>query len=57
MSIAEKLAYKVEAVGGSAKRKLGGLTGDTRLRVRGRGEQIAGNTKLAAVKFRDAFKH
>ncbi|MET7767856.1 CsbD family protein [Nocardia sp. NPDC005366] len=57
MSITKKLAYKFEAVKGSAKKRVGRVTGNTRLRAEGRGGQIAGNTKQAGAKIKDAFKH
>lgn len=57
MSIAEKIAHKAEAVKGGAKKTLGRLTGNPRLRTEGRGEQAKGNTKQAGAKIKDAFRH
>jgi uncharacterized protein YjbJ (UPF0337 family) len=57
MSIGKKLAHKLEAVKGGAKKMVGRTTGNTRMKVEGRGDQIKGNTKQAGAKVKDAFKH
>lgn len=57
MSMAKKIAHKAEAVKGSAKKAVGRITGNRRLRAEGRGDQIKGNTKQAGAKIKDAFKH
>ena len=57
MSIAKKIAHKAEAVKGSAKKTIGRLTGNRRLRAEGRTDQAKGNIKQAGAKVKDAVKH
>jgi uncharacterized protein YjbJ (UPF0337 family) len=57
MSIAKKTAHKAEAVKGGVKKTVGRLTGNRRLQEEGRGDQVKGDTKQAAAKIKDAFKH
>ncbi len=57
MSIGKKIAHKTQAAKGAAKKYFGRATGNTRLRTEGRADQFTGNTKLAAAKVKDAFKH
>ncbi|MEU7551455.1 CsbD family protein [Streptomyces sp. NPDC044571] len=57
MSIGKKIAHKAEAVKGGAKKTVGRVTGSRHLRAEGRGDQIKGNTKQAAAKIKDSFKH
>jgi uncharacterized protein YjbJ (UPF0337 family) len=57
MSIGKKIAHKAEAAKGSTKKVIGRATGNTRLRIEGRVDQIKGNTKQAGAKLKDAFKH
>ncbi|GAA1171641.1 uncharacterized protein YjbJ (UPF0337 family) [Kitasatospora gansuensis] len=57
MSIAKKIAHTAEAVKGGAKKTVGRVTGNRRLRAEGRGDQIKGNTKQAGAKIKDAFRH
>lgn len=57
MSIAKKIAHKAEAVKGGAKKTVGRLTGNRRLRAKGRREQAKGDIKQAAAKIKHAFKH
>ncbi len=57
MSIARTIAHKAEAVKGSAKKTIGRITGNRRLRAEGRGDQVKGDTKQAGAKIKDAFKH
>ena len=57
MSIPKKLAHKAEAVKGGAKKRVGRLTGNRRLRAEGRSDQAKGNTKQAGAKVKDAFRH
>jgi uncharacterized protein YjbJ (UPF0337 family) len=56
MSVTSKMAHKAEAVKGSFKKAVGRLTGNRRLRVEGRGDQVKGNTKQAGAKLKDAVK-
>ena len=57
MSITKKIAHKIEAAKGAAKKFYGRATGNTRLRTEGRIDQFKGNTKQAGAKVKDAFKH
>jgi uncharacterized protein YjbJ (UPF0337 family) len=57
MSIAKKFAHTAEAVKGRAKKTLGRLSGNRRLRAEGRGDQAKGDLKQAGAKVKDAFKH
>ena len=57
MSIAKKIAHKAEAIKGGAKKTVGRVTGNRRLRAECRGDQAKGNTKQAGAKIKDAFKH
>ena len=56
MSIAKKFAHKAEAAKGSAKRTVGRLTGNRRLRAEGRNDRFKGNIKQAGAKVKDAVK-
>ena len=56
MSITKKLAHKAEAAKGSAKRTVGRLTGNRRLRAEGRNDRFKGNIKQAGAKVKDAVK-
>lgn len=56
MSIGKKIAHKVEAAKGTAKKLVGRATGNNRLRVEGRIDQATGNAKQAGDKIKDAFK-
>src|SRR5664279_1704706 len=57
MSIGKKIANKAEAARGTAKTAVGRATGNNRLKTEGREDRVAGNTKQAATKMKDAFKH
>jgi uncharacterized protein YjbJ (UPF0337 family) len=56
MSIGKKIARRAEAVKGSAMKTVGRLTGNRRLRARGRRGQAKGNVKQYGTKVKDAFK-
>jgi uncharacterized protein YjbJ (UPF0337 family) len=56
MSIASKIAHKAEAVKGGAKKTAGRVTGNRRLRAKGRRDQAKGNLKQAGAKVKDAFR-
>ena len=47
MSIGKKIAHRAEAVKGSAMKTVGRLTGNRRLRTRGRRDQVKGKIKDA----------
>jgi len=57
VSIAKKIAHKAEAVKGAAKKTIGRITGNRRLRAEGRRDQAKGNMKQAGAKIKDAFRH
>jgi uncharacterized protein YjbJ (UPF0337 family) len=57
MSLAKKMAHKAEVVKGRAKKTVGRLTGNRRLRAEGRRDQLKGNAKQAGAKVKDAFRH
>jgi uncharacterized protein YjbJ (UPF0337 family) len=52
MSIAKKLAHKAEAVKGGAKKRVGRLTGNRRLRAEGRSDQAKGTPNRPVRKSR-----
>jgi uncharacterized protein YjbJ (UPF0337 family) len=55
MSIGKKIAHRAEAVKGSAMKTIGRLTGNRRLRARGRRDQVKGNVKQYGAKIKDAL--
>jgi uncharacterized protein YjbJ (UPF0337 family) len=57
MSIGKKIAHKAEAAKGVTKKIFGRATGNTRLRIEGRVDQLNGNAKQAGANVKDAFKH
>ena len=57
MSFAKKIAHKAEAVKGRAKKAAGRVTGSSRLKAEGRGDQAKGDLKQAGAKVKDAVKH
>jgi uncharacterized protein YjbJ (UPF0337 family) len=57
MSIAKKIAHKLEALKGSAKKDAGRAAGSPRLEAEGRGDQAKGDLKMAGAKVKDAVKH
>ena len=56
MSIGKKIVYRAEAVKGSAMKTVGRLTGNRRLRTRGRRDQVKGNVRQYGTKIKDALK-
>jgi uncharacterized protein YjbJ (UPF0337 family) len=56
MSIGKKIAHRAEAVKGTAMKTVGRLTGNRRLRARGRRGRAKGNIKQYGAKVRDALK-
>lgn len=57
MSILKKIRHKAQTARGAARKGAGRVSGNRRLRTRGRAEQGAGNIKQAADKVKDAVKH
>ena len=55
MSAAKKIAHRVEAVKGAAMKIVGRVTGNRRLRARGRRDQAKGNIKQYGTKIKNAF--
>ncbi len=57
MSILKKIRHKAQTAKGEAKKSVGRMTGNRRLRTKGRTEKATGHAKQAADKVKDAFKH
>jgi uncharacterized protein YjbJ (UPF0337 family) len=55
VSAAKKIAHRAEAVKGAAMKIAGRLTGNRRMRARGRGAHAKGNIKQYGTKIKDAF--
>lgn len=55
MSAAKKIAHRAEAVKGAAMKIAGRLTGNRRLRARGRRNQAKGTIKQYRTKIKGAF--
>jgi|NGEPerStandDraft_4_1074533.scaffolds.fasta_scaffold43280_2 uncharacterized protein YjbJ (UPF0337 family) len=56
MSATDKIRNKIQKVTGYAKEKVGGVTGNQRLRAEGQNDQSKSNLKQAVEKLKDAFK-
>ena len=56
MSVGKKIAQRAEALKGSAMKTVGRLTGNRRLRARGRRVRAKGNVKQYGMKIKDALK-
>jgi uncharacterized protein YjbJ (UPF0337 family) len=57
VSILKKIRHKAQTAKGGAKKSAGRVTGNRRLRTRGRAEKATGDAKQAADKVNDTFKH
>jgi uncharacterized protein YjbJ (UPF0337 family) len=57
VSILRKIRHRAQTAKGEAWKTTGRVTGNRRLRTRGRAEKAAGDAKQAADKVKDAFKH
>ena len=57
MSILKKIRHKGQTAKGDTKQSAGRVTGNRRLRTKGRAERSTGHLKQAADKIADAFKH
>jgi uncharacterized protein YjbJ (UPF0337 family) len=57
VSILKKIRHKAQTAKGGARKGTGRITGNRRLRTRGRAEKATGDLKQAADKIKDAFKH
>lgn len=56
MTIAKTIAHQAEATKGAAKKFVGRVTGNTRLRTTGRIDEAKANAKQSGVKLKDVFK-
>ncbi|MFC8532196.1 CsbD family protein [Nocardia sp. NPDC057227] len=56
MAFEDRVAHRVEAARGNAKKVLGRAVGNRRLEASGRKDQATGNLKRAASAVRDAFR-
>jgi uncharacterized protein YjbJ (UPF0337 family) len=56
MSTGQRIAHRAEAAKGSAMRTIGRLTGNRRLRARGRRDHAKGNIKQYGTKIKDALQ-
>jgi uncharacterized protein YjbJ (UPF0337 family) len=57
VSFFKKIRRKAQTARGAARKSAGRMTGNPRLRTKGRAENAAGAAKRAADKVRDAFRH
>jgi uncharacterized protein YjbJ (UPF0337 family) len=57
VSILNKFRHKTQTAKGKTKKRTGRLTRNRRLKTEGRADQVAGETKQATDKVKDAFKH
>jgi uncharacterized protein YjbJ (UPF0337 family) len=57
VSILKKFRHKGQTAKGKTKKRTGRLTRNRRLKTEGRADQVAGETKQATDKVKDAFKH
>jgi uncharacterized protein YjbJ (UPF0337 family) len=55
MGTTDKLKDKAEAVGGTAKKKLGEATDNEQWQAEGKADQMKGDLKQAGEKVKDAF--
>jgi uncharacterized protein YjbJ (UPF0337 family) len=56
VSASDKAKNKIDDLAGKAKEAVGNITGDSRTRDEGRGDQAKSNIKDAGEKIKDAFK-
>lgn len=57
MSIIQKIKHKAQSAKGAAKKSAGRVTGNRRLKTRGRVEKATGDAKQSVDKVKGAFKH
>jgi uncharacterized protein YjbJ (UPF0337 family) len=57
VSILKKIRHKAQTAKGEAKNRTGRVTGNRRLRTKGRAGKVSGDAKQAADKVKDALKH
>ncbi len=56
MSILKRIRHKAQTARGAVRQGTGRVTGNRRLRSKGRAEKAGGNAKQAADKIKDAFR-
>ncbi len=56
MGFADKVKNQIQSLGGKAKQRAGGATGDRDLQAEGDADQAKGDLKQAGEKAKDAFK-
>jgi uncharacterized protein YjbJ (UPF0337 family) len=56
MSVGQRIAHRAETAKGAAKVTVGRITGNRRLRARGRRDQAKGNLKQYGAKIKAAFR-
>ena len=56
MSGGDKIRNNIQAITGYAREKVGGVTGNQRLRAEGQNDQSKRNLKQAVEKLKDVFK-
>jgi uncharacterized protein YjbJ (UPF0337 family) len=54
--ILKKIRHKAQTAKGTTKNSTGRVTGNRRLRTKGRAEKVTGDAKQASDKIKDAFK-
>jgi uncharacterized protein YjbJ (UPF0337 family) len=57
MSTTDKANNTGQKAKGKVQEKVGGLTGDSEMQAKGKGNQIGSDLKQAAEKVKDAVKH
>jgi uncharacterized protein YjbJ (UPF0337 family) len=57
VSILKRIRHQAQTAKGAVRHSTGRVTGNRRLRTKGRAEKARGNAKQAADKVKDAFKH
>jgi uncharacterized protein YjbJ (UPF0337 family) len=57
VSILKKIRHKAQTAKGAARKGTGRVTGNRRLRTRGRAEKAAGDVRQAADRVKNAFRH
>jgi len=57
VSILKKIRHKAQTAKAEATKSVGRVTGNRRLRTKGRAEKATGNARQATDKVKDAIKH
>ena len=56
MSVGNKAKNKAKVIKGKTKKQVGMATGNDRLKVEGKADEVVGNLKNAGEKVKDAFR-